>query len=74
MAEALKAKRQSRGGHRGYVNQILPDSKERAAGECTKETKPRIVQLKASLEEQLTNLRKLDEEILRRSSRRRRCH
>ena len=27
--------------------------------------KPRIVQLKASLEEQLTNLRKLDEEILR---------
>ena len=33
--------------------------------ECPAERKPRIAQLKASLEEQLTNLRKLDKELLR---------
>ena len=65
MAEAVKAKRKSRGGHRAYVNQVLPEAKELAAGQCTAETRPRITQLKASLEEQLTCLRQLDEEILR---------
>ena len=65
MAEAVKAKRKSQGGHRAYVNQVLPEAKQLAAGQCTSETRPRIAQLKASLEEQLTCLRQLDEEILR---------
>ena len=66
MTEAVKAnKRKSRGGHRAYVNQVLPQAKELVAGQCTAETRPRIAQLKASLEEQLTCLRQLDEEILR---------
>ena len=65
MAEAVKAKRKSRGGHRTYVNQVLPEAKELAAGQCTGETRPQIAQLKASLEEQLTCLRQLDKEILR---------
>ena len=66
MTEAVKAnKRKSRGGHRAYVNQVLPQAKELVAGQYTVETRPRIAQLKASLEEQLTCLRQLDEEILR---------
>ena len=40
-------------------------AKKLAAGQCTAETRLRIARLKASLEEQLTCLRQLDEEILR---------
>lgn len=65
MAELAKAKRKARGGHKAQVTQILPDAKEPVAtGQCTPETRPRFTKLKASLEEQLTSLRQLDEEIL----------
>lgn len=43
----------------------VPEAKGIAAVECTTDTRPRIAHLKASLEKQLTNLRQLDEEILR---------
>ena len=47
------------------MTQILPKVKELVAtGQCTPETRPRFTKLKASLEEQLTSLRQLDEEIL----------
>ena len=61
---ALKAKRKTRGGHRAYVSKVLAEAKGLIGTPCTASTKPRIVQLKAALEEQLANLRKLDEEIL----------
>lgn len=65
MAEAVKTKRKIRGGHRAYVSQVLPEAKGFIeAGEPTTETRPRIVQIEASLEEQLESLRKLDAEIL----------
>ncbi|XP_068749238.1 uncharacterized protein [Montipora capricornis] len=65
MTELVKAKRKTRGGHKAYVTQILPKAKELVAtGHCTPETRPRFTKLKASLEEQLTSLRQLDEEIL----------
>ena len=65
MAEAMKTKRRTRGGHRTYVSQVLPEAKGFIkAGESTTETRPRIAQLKASLEEQLESLRMLDAEIL----------
>ena len=59
MAELVKAKRKTRGGHKAYVTQILPEAKELVAtGHCTPgpETRPRFTKLKASLEEQLTSL------------------
>ena len=65
MAEGVKVKRKSRGGHRAYVNQVLPEAKGLAARQCTPETRPRIAQLKAILEQQLTCLRQLDQEILK---------
>ena len=57
MAEAMKTKRRTRGGHRAYVSQVLPEAKGFIkAGEPTTETRPRIAQLKASLEEWLESL------------------
>ena len=65
MAEATKTKRRTRGGHRAYVSQVLPEAKGFIkVGESTTETRQRIAQLKASLEEQLESLRMLDAEIL----------
>ena len=65
MADALKTKRKTRGGHRAYVSQVLPEAKGLIeAGQSTAETRPRMAQLKASLEEQLESLRTLDAEIL----------
>ena len=65
MGEATKTKRRTQGGHRAYVSQVLPEVKGFIkAGESTTETRPRIAQLKASLEEQLESLRTLDAEIL----------
>ena len=65
MAAAVKAKRISRGGHKAYVSQILVEVKGfMEAGESTSETRPIKTQPKASLEEQLEDLRKLDAEIL----------
>lgn len=65
MAEAVvKSKRRTRGGHKAYLKQVLPEAKGYLEGQPTEESKFRIAQLKASLEEQLENLRKLDEEIL----------
>ena len=65
MAEAVKTKRKTRGGHKAYVSQVLSEAKVFIEkGESTVETRPRIVQLKASLEEQLESLRKLDAAIL----------
>ena len=57
MTEAVKTKRRTRGGHRAYVGQVLPEAKGFIeAGESTTETRPRIAQLKASLKEQLESL------------------
>ena len=65
MAELVKAKRKTRSGHKACVTQILSEAKELVAtGHCTPETPPRFTKLKASLEEQLTSLQQLDEEIL----------
>ena len=65
MAEAVKTKRKTRGGHKAYVSQVLSEAKVFIEkGESTVETRPRIVQLKASLEEQLESLRTLDAAIL----------
>lgn len=65
MAEAVKTKRKSRGGHKAYVSQVLSEAKVFIEkGESTVETRPRIVQLKASLEEQLESLRTLYAAIL----------
>lgn len=39
MAEAVKTKRRTRGGHRAYVSQVLPEAKGFIkAGESTTET------------------------------------
>lgn len=66
MAEAaVKTKRKTRGGHKAYVSQVLPEAKGYLEAQPTAESRLRIAQLKAALEEQLENLRKLDEEILR---------
>ena len=47
------------------MSQVLPEAQGSIkTGESTTETRPRIAQLKASLEEQLEKLRTLDAEIL----------
>ena len=65
MAEAVKTKRRTRGGHRAYVSQVLPEAKGFIEeGESTTEMRPRNAHFKASLEEQLESLRTLDAQIL----------
>ena len=61
----MKTKRRTQGGHRACVSQVWPEAKDFIkVGESTTETRPRIAQLKASLEEQLESLRTLDADIL----------
>ena len=65
MAEAVKTKRKTRCWYKAYVSQVLPEAKVFIEkGESTTETRPRIAQLKASLEEQLESLRMLHKQIL----------
>ena len=54
MAEAVKTKRRTRGGHGAYVSQVLPEPEGFIkAGESTTEMRPSIARLETSLEEQL---------------------
>ena len=65
MTEVVKTKRRTQGGHRAYVSQVWPEAKGFIkVGQSTTETRPRIAQLNASLEEQLESSSLLDVEIL----------
>jgi len=62
MAEAVKTKRKTRGGHKAYVSQVLPEAQVFIEKfESIAETRLRIAQLKASHEEQLEILSDLVE-------------
>lgn len=66
MAEPVKTKRKTPGRLKANVSQFLPQAKGFIEkGEPTAETRPRMAQLKASLQGQLESLRMLDAEILR---------
>lgn len=63
MTDQLKKRKKTRAGHRAYVAKNVPKA-EALVKEYTPERRERVMELKASLEEQLKALEALDKKIL----------